>query len=280
MPARSRIAACTACSWARTVRASASSTRRWCTRSHARADVHARRDDVAHRATSTATAWSSSPRRASPGGCRSGRARVRAVRSSWAARSARSRARSRALREADANATLQRRLRSRRDAPRRTWSTTSQEQRAATGTLPTDRDITIERFRDELGDWRVCILTPFGARVHAPWALALRAIVVRAARLRCADGLERRRHRAHDRRRRRAARRRACWSRSRRGRGAACSRSCRGSPLFASQFRENAARALLLPRRRPGQRTPLFAQRLRAQQADVDRAASIRRSRS
>ena len=52
-----------------------------------------------------------------------------------------------------------------------------EEQREATGTLPTDRDITVERFRDELGDWRVCILTPFGARVHAPWALALRAAV-------------------------------------------------------------------------------------------------------
>ncbi|HWN70591.1 MAG TPA: DEAD/DEAH box helicase, partial [Haliangium sp.] len=50
-----------------------------------------------------------------------------------------------------------------------------EEQRAATGTLPTDRSITIERFRDELGDWRVCILSPFGARVHAPWALALQA---------------------------------------------------------------------------------------------------------
>ena len=47
------------------------------------------------------------------------------------------------------------------------------EQREATGTLPTDRAITVERFRDELGDWRICVLTPFGARVHAPWAMAL-----------------------------------------------------------------------------------------------------------
>ena len=47
------------------------------------------------------------------------------------------------------------------------------EQRAATGVLPSDRAITLERFRDELGDWRVCVHSPFGARLHAPWALAL-----------------------------------------------------------------------------------------------------------
>ena len=47
----------------------------------------------------------------------------------------------------------------------------------ATGHLPDDRTIVVERFRDELGDWRVCVLTPFGARVHAPWALAIRGIV-------------------------------------------------------------------------------------------------------
>lgn len=138
------------------------------------------------------------------------------------------------------------------------------EQRSVTGTLPTDRDITIERFRDELGDWRVCILTPFGARVHAPWALAIRAIVservgydVQAVWsddgivLTIADGddppdaallvpdpdeLEER-----------------------------LLAELPRSPIFAAEFRENAARALLLPRRRPGQRTPLFAQRLRAQ---------------
>jgi ATP-dependent helicase Lhr and Lhr-like helicase len=139
-----------------------------------------------------------------------------------------------------------------------------EEQRSVTGTLPTDRDITIERFRDELGDWRVCILTPFGARVHAPWALALRAIVsdrvgydVQAVWsddgivLTIADGdeppdasllvphpddVEER-----------------------------LLLELPRSPVFAAEFRENSARALLLPRRRPGQRTPLFAQRLRAQ---------------
>src|SRR5206468_7442782 len=43
----------------------------------------------------------------------------------------------------------------------------------ATGVVPDDRTVVVERFRDELGDWRVCVLTPFGGRVHAPWALAL-----------------------------------------------------------------------------------------------------------
>src|SRR5215210_5220793 len=58
------------------------------------------------------------------------------------------------------------------------------EQEAATGALPSDRTIVVERFRDEIGDWRLCLLTPFGGRVHAPWSLAL------AARLRDTLGLE------------------------------------------------------------------------------------------
>src|SRR5947207_4638825 len=49
------------------------------------------------------------------------------------------------------------------------------EEREVTGGLPTDRQIVVERFRDELGDWRVCILSPFGGRVHAPWAIAIEA---------------------------------------------------------------------------------------------------------
>src|SRR5205814_1809696 len=59
-----------------------------------------------------------------------------------------------------------------------------EEQQTATGAVPSDRTVVIERFRDEIGDWRVCILTPFGARIHAPWALAL------GARLRESLGLE------------------------------------------------------------------------------------------
>ena len=69
-------------------------------------------------------------------------------------------------------------------ARRTTCSRSCTSRQAATGTVPSDRTIVVERFRDEIGDWRVCILTPFGARVHAPWALAL------AARLRDSLGLE------------------------------------------------------------------------------------------
>jgi ATP-dependent Lhr-like helicase len=139
------------------------------------------------------------------------------------------------------------------------------EQRAATGTLPTDRSITIERFRDELGDWRVCILSPFGARVHAPWALALQArlgqlagfevqtlwsddgIVLRlvvADELPEIDALVPDPEEVED------------LVVARLGQSA----------LFAGQFRENAARALLMPRGRAGQRTPLWVQRLKSQE--------------
>jgi ATP-dependent helicase Lhr and Lhr-like helicase len=138
------------------------------------------------------------------------------------------------------------------------------EQRQATGTLPTDRAITVERFRDELGDHRICILSPFGARVHAPWALALQARFARdesfemqsmwsddgiCLRIADADELpqlpsllldpEEAEELVMD--------------------------KLGASALFASYFRENAARALLLPRRRPGSRTPLWQQRLKAQ---------------
>src|SRR5204862_3075941 len=58
------------------------------------------------------------------------------------------------------------------------------EQERATGVVPSDRTVVVERFRDEIGDWRICILTPFGARVHAPWAMAV------GARLRDSLGLE------------------------------------------------------------------------------------------
>ncbi|HEX7837546.1 MAG TPA: helicase-related protein, partial [Kofleriaceae bacterium] len=139
------------------------------------------------------------------------------------------------------------------------------EQRAATGGVPTDRAITIERFRDELGDVRVCVLSPFGSRIHAPWSLVIaRQLEAELGypihplytddgiALRFADGdalpaddqlipdpddVE-----------------------------AVLVDELARSSAFASHFRENAARALLLPRRRPGQRTPLWAQRLKAQQ--------------
>ncbi len=138
------------------------------------------------------------------------------------------------------------------------------EQEAATRVVPSDRAIVVERFRDEIGDWRVCILTPFGARVHAPWGLAL------TSRLRDSLGLEVQ----------------SIWSDD----GIALHlpdadtspplddlmlepdeveelvvAELGGSALFGARFRENAARALLIPRRRPGERTPLWQQRLKAQ---------------
>jgi ATP-dependent Lhr-like helicase len=138
------------------------------------------------------------------------------------------------------------------------------EQRDATRVVPSDRTIVVERFRDEIGDWRLCVLSPYGGRVHAAWALAL------SARVRDEFGLE------SD----------AIWSDD----GIIVHlpdadeppsadlvlvqpdeldelvvRELSSSALFGARFRENAARALLLPRARPGKRTPLWQQRLKAQ---------------
>ena len=138
------------------------------------------------------------------------------------------------------------------------------EQREATSGLPSDRRIIIERFRDELGDWRLCILTPFGARIHAPWALALQATLSRRAgfdvqtlytddgialRLADADVLPDSRELLPDPDELETI----------------LIDELAESSLFAARFRECAARALLLPKHRPGSRTPLWAQRLRAQ---------------
>ena len=134
------------------------------------------------------------------------------------------------------------------------------EQADATGVVPDDRTIVVERFRDEIGDWRVCIHSPYGARVHAPWATILRnrldehqaevlwsddGIVVRLPEavddlpldlvVPDPDDVE-----------------------------AEVVAALPGTATFAARFREAAARALLLPRRRPGQRTPLWQQRQRA----------------
>jgi ATP-dependent Lhr-like helicase len=140
------------------------------------------------------------------------------------------------------------------------------DQKAATGHVPTDRTLVVERFRDELGDWRVVLHSPYGMQVHAPWALAV------GARLRERFGID----------------------------GAAMASDdgvvlripdtdaeppsaelflfdpeelrdivtteVGGSALFASRFRECAARALLLPRYNPGRRSPLWQQRQRASQ--------------
>jgi ATP-dependent Lhr-like helicase len=140
------------------------------------------------------------------------------------------------------------------------------EQRKATGYLPDDRTLVLERFRDELGDWRLVLHSPYGSQLHAPWALAI------AARLReryggmdvqaihTDDGIVIRVPDADD----------------PPPAGIAAldpdeveqlvTAELGASALFASRFRECAARALLLPRRQPGRRTPLWQQRQRAAQ--------------
>ncbi|MGH3460500.1 MAG: ATP-dependent helicase [Kribbellaceae bacterium] len=140
------------------------------------------------------------------------------------------------------------------------------EQREATGRVPDDTTIVVERFRDELGDWRVCVHSPYGGQVHGPWALAI------AARLRERYGMD---------------------AQSVAGDDGIVLRlpetdepppgadlvlfdpaeieqvitdEVGGSALFASRFRECAARALLLPRRDPRRRSPLWQQRQRSAQ--------------
>ena len=138
-----------------------------------------------------------------------------------------------------------------------------EDQAAATGAVPDDRTVVVERFRDEIGDWRLCVLTPFGARVHAPWGIALQA------RLREAwgvdvdlmwgdDGIVMRLPDAVD-----ELPVDDLLFDPDEIRDLVMSRLPETS-MFASRFRECAARALLLPRRRPGQRTPLWQQRQRA----------------
>ncbi|MEU8796904.1 DEAD/DEAH box helicase [Spirillospora sp. NPDC048819] len=139
------------------------------------------------------------------------------------------------------------------------------EQREATGHVPDDRTMVVERFRDELGDWRMVVHSPLGARVHAPWALAM------AGRLRERYGVDAQAMHADD--------------------GIVIRipdmdeppsldlavfdaddierivvDELGGSALFAARFRECAARSLLLPRRRPDKRMPLWQQRQRAAQ--------------
>jgi len=181
------------------------------------------------------------------------------------------------------------------------------EQRRACGHVPDDRTVLVERFRDELGDWRVVVHSPFGAQVHAPWALALSARLgerygMDAQVMHADDGIVLRLPDADlmgldlldfdpvqaD------AGSGAGGGPVRDGAGPAfptaghdseqppvgaadvvfdkgeisqvVTEQVGGSALFASRFRECAARALLLPRRSPGKRTPLWQQRQRASQ--------------
>ncbi len=138
-----------------------------------------------------------------------------------------------------------------------------EDQQEATGSVPDDRTIVIERTRDELGDWRVCVLTPFGSRIHIPWAMAV------SARIRATGGPEVE----------------TLWGDD----GFVLRfpdtdeppdpdwflvesaeamqlvlRQLGSTALFAGRFREAAGRALLLPRRRADQRTPLWQLRKRS----------------
>jgi ATP-dependent Lhr-like helicase len=139
------------------------------------------------------------------------------------------------------------------------------EQREATGRLPDDRTILVERFRDELGDWRIAIHSPFGAQVNQPWALAL------TARLRETYGVDVQSMHADD-----GIVLRLPETDEVPSAGfavfepadieAAVQAEVGGSALFAARFRECAARALLLPKRNPGKRSPLWQQRQKSAQ--------------
>ncbi|WES62971.1 ATP-dependent helicase [Microbacter sp. GSS18] len=140
------------------------------------------------------------------------------------------------------------------------------EQREATGSVPTDRSLTVERSRDEVGDWRVILHSPYGMQVHAPWALAVNARIrerlgVEGSAVASDDGIIARIPDAEA-----------------EPPGAELfvfdpdeldplvTEEVGGSALFASRFRECAARALLMPRRNPGRRSPLWQQRQRSAQ--------------
>ncbi len=145
------------------------------------------------------------------------------------------------------------------------------EQAEVTGAVPDDRTVVVERFRDEIGDWRVCILTPFGTPVHAPWAMAIErqlmdrfdipvetmwgddGIVIRLPESADELPLENLLIDPED-------------------IDELVVSTLPQTALFSARFRECAGRALLLPRRRPDRRTPLWQQRQRA--ADLLAVAS------
>ena len=148
------------------------------------------------------------------------------------------------------------------------------DEREATGALPTDKRIVVERFRDELGDWRLCILTPVrraGPRARGRWPSRRGSPSGSGSRSRRSGPTTASRSGCRRATRRSTASRRCSSRRPTRSRTWSSARSA-SSALFASRFRENAARALLLPRRRPGTRTPLWQQRQRA--ADLLAVAS------
>ena len=115
-----------------------------------------------------------------------------------------------------------------------------------------DRTIVIERVRDELGDWRVCVLSPRGGRIHAPWAMAAAAKIREETRHRRRDAVGRRRVRGAVSRTSIEPPDPRCCCRIRTKSQALVVRQLGATALFAAKFRENAARSLLLPKRRPG----------------------------
>jgi ATP-dependent helicase Lhr and Lhr-like helicase len=138
------------------------------------------------------------------------------------------------------------------------------EQVDATGVLPSDRMLVVERFRDELGDWRLVVHSPYGTPLHAPWALAINA------RLRERYGIDGQAIASDD-----GIVIRVPDTDAEPPTGEVIAfepdeiddlvtQEVGGSALFASRFRECAARALLLPRRDPGRRSPLWQQRQRS----------------
>ena len=140
------------------------------------------------------------------------------------------------------------------------------EQREATVHLPDDRTLVFERFRDELGDWRLVIHSPFGAPVNGPWALAITARLrerygVSAQSMHSDDGIV---LRLPDTDAEPPGSDIAIFDADEIE--ALVTTEVGGSPLFASRFRECAARSLLLPRRDPSRRTALWQQRQRASQ--------------
>ncbi len=144
------------------------------------------------------------------------------------------------------------------------------EQQDATRVLPSERTIVLERFRDEIGDWRLCVLSPFGGRVHSAWGLAIAArirerIGIEADAISSDDGivlhlpdLD-----ADDAEALPSAAELIMLEPDEVE--AQITAELGGSALFGARFRENAARALLIPRAYPGKRTPLWQQRLKAQ---------------
>jgi ATP-dependent helicase Lhr and Lhr-like helicase len=144
------------------------------------------------------------------------------------------------------------------------------EQLTATRVLPSEQTIVVERFRDEIGDWRLCILSPYGRRVHAAWALALSARIrerfdLEADAISSDDGIV-----LHlpdldsdDLDSLPSASELVLLEPDEVEQ--AVTAELGGSALFGARFRENAGRALLIPRAYPGKRTPLWQQRLKAQ---------------